>query len=258
VLADKINFCAIKGCNQDVSVKSKSPTPAIDDELLIQLNAGYEKMTPTDILADALGHSWFARPVIVTSFGAEAVVLLHMASRVKPDIPVIFIDTGKLFGETLRYRDRLQHVLGLEDVRSVGPRQSEIEKQDPMGLLNQESPDLCCDIRKTKVLARALTPFSSWINGRKRHQSETRNNLHIIEAEDGRIKLTPLANWTAQALKDYIIEQSLPMHPLVKQGYTSIGCFPCTSKITHEGDARSGRWPGRSKTECGIHAKSTD
>jgi len=236
-----------------VSTKLHIHKLAEDGAFLARLNAKYEKLPPAEIIADALAQEWFPRPVVVTSFGAEAVVLLHMTSRAKADIPVIFIDTGKLFGETLRYRDRLQHVLGLEDVRTVGPRLSEIEQYDPMGLLNQESPEMCCNIRKTKVLARALTPFDSWINGRKRFQNNSRGSLRIIEFEQERMKLTPLANWSAQDLKDYAIKNALPLHPLVKQGYPSIGCFPCTSKVTHEDDARSGRWPGKSKTECGIH-----
>ncbi len=228
------------------------------DDFLSSFNATYETKTAQEIIESALTLDIFSRPAIVTSFGAEAVVLLHIVSKIKPDIPIIFIDTGKIFGETLRYRDRLQHVLGLEDVRTVGPRQAEIDIHDPMGVLNQESPDHCCDIRKSRVLARAIRPFDSWINGRKRFQSRARSELKILERDGERMKLTPLANWSSRDLKNYIIEHSLPMHPLVKQGYLSIGCFPCTSKVSNSDDARSGRWAGKDKSECGIHSKNTE
>lgn len=229
----------------------------VSSEFLADINARYETMQPGEIVEHALHHDWFSRPAVVSSFGAEAVVLLRMISRVRPDLPVIFIDTGKLFGETLRYRDRLQHVLGLEDVRTVGPRLSEVADLDPMGLLNRESPDACCDLRKTKVLERAMVNHDSWINGRKRYQSHSRTKLSILEKdENDRLKLTPLADWTAQDIRDYIIEENLPMHPLVKQGYLSIGCFPCTSKVPPGEDPRAGRWQGSDKVECGIHAKS--
>lgn len=241
-----------------MSVSSTFSSGSLSNESLSLLNDSYETMTTSEIIQHALALEVFSRPAIVTSFGAEAVVLLHIISQVKPDIPVIFIDTGKIFGETLRYRDRLQHVLGLEDVRTVGPRQAEIDAHDPMGLLNQESPDKCCDIRKTRVLARAIRPFNSWINGRKRFQSSVRSELKIVERDGERMKLTPLANWTARALKEYVIEHALPMHPLVKQGYLSIGCFPCTSKASSSNDTRSGRWAGKSKSECGMHTKKTE
>ena len=227
-----------------------------DAAFLASLSERYEKMPARDILVHALSEEWFPRPAVVSSFGAEAVVLLHIISQVRPDLPVIFIDTGKLFGETLRYRDRLQHVLGLEDVRSIGPKLAEIEDEDPMGLLNRESPDHCCDLRKTRVLARAMKNHDSWINGRKRYQNQTRAELDIVERdENDRVKLTPLANWTSKDIKDYILEHNLPMHPLVKQGYPSIGCFPCTSKVAPDEDPRAGRWQGMSKSECGIHGK---
>ena len=239
-----------------MSVDQKKRNSGVSSEFLASVNTRYDKMHPNEIIEHALNQKWFLRPAVVSSFGSEAVVLLHMISKVRPDIPVIFIDTGKLFGETLRYRDRLQHVLGLEDVRTVGPRLSEIKELDPMGLLNRESPDACCDLRKTKVLERAMIHHDSWINGRKRYQNASRSTLNTLERdENDRLKLTPLASWTAQQLRDYIIAENLPLHPLVKQGYLSIGCFPCTSKVSPGDDPRAGRWQGLDKTECGIHGK---
>ncbi|MEM9496073.1 MAG: phosphoadenylyl-sulfate reductase [Pseudomonadota bacterium] len=228
----------------------------VDDAFLADVSRDYERMSAQAIIAHALYQPWFDRPAVVSSFGAEAVVLLHLITRIKPDVPVIFIDTGKLFGETLRYRDRLQHVLGLEDVRTVGPRLAEVKEIDPMGLLNRQSPDRCCDLRKTSVLERALSLHGAWLNGRKRFQNDLRADIDIVARDEaGRIKLTPLANWSAKDIKEYILGENLPLHPLVKQGYPSIGCFPCTSKVAPGDDARAGRWQGRDKTECGIHGR---
>ena len=229
----------------DVSAET-SPNSTLDD-----LNKKYDLLFPEKILAHALDTPDFERPVVVSSFGAESAVLLHMVAQIKPDIPVLFLDTGKLFGETLRYRDKLQHHLGLEDIRIVAPRRSQILEIDPDGTLNKSNPDLCCKIRKVDVLERALAGHDSWISGRKRFQTKNRKWMPIIERDNGRMKLNPMANYSSAAIRDYILEHNLPDHALYKRGYKSIGCLPCTSKST--GDSRSGRWEGSTKTECGIH-----
>lgn len=217
------------------------------------LSRRYERLDPREMTADALRSPLFSRPALVSSFGAESVVLLHVISVVAPDMPVIFIDTGKLFGETLRYRDRVQHFLGLEDVRTVAPRKSDVDERDPMGSLNRTSPDECCALRKTATLQRALEPFDSWISGRKRHQSAIRSEMAIVEFADGRAKLNPLANWSRDEIKAHLIEHRLPDHPLVRENYLSIGCFPCSERVRPGDDPRSGRWSSFEKTECGIH-----
>jgi len=222
-----------------------------------ELSTRYEKLDPHDIIADALEQPLFVAPAIVSSFGADSVVLLHLASQIRPDLPVIFIDTGKLFGETFRYRDRLQHLLGLEDVRTIGPRKAHLEETDPIGALNRTDPDTCCAVRKTQALQRALTPFDSWINGRKRHQSTLRAQMQIVENADGRVKLNPLANWSRDKIKEYFVTHRLPEHPLVKEGYLSIGCLPCSERVKPGDDPRSGRWSNFEKVECGIHVPAT-
>jgi phosphoadenosine phosphosulfate reductase len=222
-------------------------------EDLEALNQRYDGLTPLAILEDALQHRAFSRPTVVSSFGAESSVMLHMIAQLRPDIPVYLIDTGKLFDETLRFRDRLQHVLGLEDVRCIAPRLDEIQSTDPDGTLHRHNPDQCCHLRKTVVLERALAPFDSWINGRKRYQSELRSIMPIAEYADGRAKLNPLANWRSEEIRDYALTHNLPVHPLVMQGYHSIGCFPCTSKVSADVNPRAGRWAGLEKSECGIH-----
>lgn len=220
---------------------------------LSALNEKYEKMTPFEILEDAFERSLFGSAAVVSSFGAESAVLLHMVSEIAPGSPVLLIDTGKLFGETLQYATLLQHRLGLEDVRRIHPKRSDVERLDPIGKLSGNDPDRCCQLRKTDVLDRALKPFQTWINGRKRFQSDQRSSLSIVERDSERLKLTPLANWNANDITSYIRDHKLPAHPLLAKGYSSIGCFPCTSKVESGADPRSGRWNGIDKTECGLH-----
>lgn len=217
------------------------------------LNDEYEKLAPLEILEDAFERSLFGDMAVVSSFGAESSVLLHMIATIAPGTPVILIDTGKLFGETLQYATLLQHRFGLEDVRRAHPKRSDIERIDPIGKLSGNAPDKCCQLRKTEVLDRALKPFQTWINGRKRFQSDQRSLLSIVERDATKLKLTPLANWTAEEIAAYSRNHNLPEHPLLSKGYGSIGCFPCTSKVQSGADPRSGRWNGIDKTECGIH-----
>lgn len=218
------------------------------------LNDHYEALSPFDILDDAFERELFSEICVVSSFGAESAVLLHMISRIAPATPVILIDTGKLFGETLKYCTQLQHRLGLEDVRHVYPKRADIERLDPIGKLSGTAPDQCCQIRKSDVLDRALKPFDTWINGRKRFQNDQRSLLSIVERDGERLKLTPLANWTPKDIHEYHAKNELPDHPLLSKGYGSIGCFPCTARVRPGEDPRSGRWEGIDKTECGIHS----
>ena len=221
---------------------------------LAVLNARYETMSAQEILRHAIEEQFVGRITIVSSFGAESVILLHMISEIDPALPVIMLNTGKLFGETLRYRDRLQDKLGLMDVRAVGPDPRDLNAEDPKGALWQRDTDACCDVRKVRPQARAVEGFDALITGRKRFQTGTRATMNIIERDtDGRYKINPLANWDLDALKAYIETHNLPRHPLVKDGYLSIGCMPCTSRVEEGGDYRSGRWADSDKDECGIH-----
>lgn len=235
------------------SHSSPGPEDRALSQRLIAMTEKYEVLSPVEILEDALQLDLFANCAVVSSFGAESAVLLHMISQLDPNIPVIMIDTGKLFGETLQYASLLQHRLGLEDVRHVAPKRSDLDSQDPLGKLSGTDPDACCFIRKTAVLKLALTPFGSWINGRKRHQTETRSLMAIVERDGQQIKLNPLANFSAADIAEYHSKHELPDHPLLTKGYRSIGCFPCTSKVKDGENPRSGRWSGLDKTECGIH-----
>lgn len=197
------------------------------------------------------------RLALVSSFGAESVVLLHLASKVKPDLPVLFIDTQMLFPETLAYQRDVAEKLGLTQITTL--RAVDIARDDPNGTLHQSDPDACCALRKTAPLNAALRDFDGWITGRKRFHSDGRATLQHFEAEErsdeapARIKVNPLAFWSRDDVAEYITENNLPRHPLVAQGYASIGCAPCTSPTNPGEDPRAGRWRGTSKDECGIH-----
>ncbi len=208
---------------------------------------------PQAILRHAIEAAAPGRIALVTSFGAESAVLLHMVSEIDPALPVIFLDTGKLFGETLRYRDELVRRLGLTDVRSVAPDPADLKAVDPDGTLWAGRPDRCCHIRKVLPLQRALSGIDTWITGRKRYQGGERSRLAVVETQGGRVKVNPLANWSQGDIDGYFAAHGLPRHPLQADGYLSIGCMPCTDRASDPDDARSGRWAGRGKTECGIH-----
>ena len=206
-----------------------------------------------DILTIALRQAFPGRIAVVSSFGAESAVLLHLVAGIDPSTPVLFIDTGRHFPETLAYRDALAARLGLQDVRSIGPSATDIAKLDPDTTRAAWDPDGCCAFRKVAPLARALVPFDAWISGRKRFQASTRAELPAFETDGARIKVNPLARWDAAQLADYAAAHELPPHPLVARGYLSIGCAPCTSPVFGDEDPRAGRWQGLEKTECGIH-----
>lgn len=194
---------------------------------------------------------------LVSSFGADAAVLLDLVARVDPAIPVLFLETGKHFGETLAYRHALAAHIGLTDVRDVRPDPADLARHDPDGTLAARDPDACCAIRKVWPLEMALDGFDGWITGRKRYQADTRAGLPVIEAAaDGRLKINPLATWTADDIDRYYVARGLPRHPLYDAGYLSIGCAPCTRPVAAGEDVRAGRWADTGKTECGIHGNA--
>ncbi len=191
---------------------------------------------------------------LVSSFGTESAILLHMIAGIDKATPVIFLDTGKLFAETLAYRDELIARLGLTDVRSIRPDAKQLAAYDPDGTLWQRDVDLCCALRKTNPLDAALEGFTAWITGRKRSQGGSRAEMNLVEpGPDGRTTVNPLAYWEDADIEAYFVTHNLPRHPLQAEGYTSIGCATCTLRPRPGEDKRSGRWAGLDKTECGIH-----
>lgn len=190
---------------------------------------------------------------LVSSFGADSVVLLHMAAEVSTDLPVLFLDTGMLFAETLIYQRRLAQRLGLTNVQIVRPDPEDLLMRDTDAILYLSDTNACCALRKVEPLARALAPYDGWINGRKRVHGGQRVALELAEADGERLKLNPLAHWSTREIAEYMAAHDLPRHPLVARGYSSIGCEPCTRRTRPGEPARSGRWTGQDKTECGIH-----
>ena len=193
------------------------------------------------------------RLALVSSFGTESAALLKVMADVDPAIPVIFLDTGWLFEETLAYRDTLIATLGLRDVRSIKPEPEALSREDPDRELWFSDPDACCRIRKVEPLAGALKPFSAWINGRKRFQGGLRADIAVVEEDGARLKFNPFANVSREAIETIYRHAQLPPHPLAASGFRSVGCMPCTSRTSPDEESRAGRWRGRAKTECGIH-----
>jgi len=218
------------------------------------LNRRTRHHSAISVLHHALDDPQVGRIALVSSFGAESVVLLHMVSVLDRSTPVLFIDTEMLFPETLAYQRQLSKTLGLTDCRVLRPDRDQMFLHDTDGLLHRSDPDACCALRKTAPLRAALQPFDAWITGRKRYQGGARTGLEFFENEaDRRIKINPLAHWGKADVQDYIVNNRLPRHPLATRGYPSLGCSVCTTRVAGNEPARAGRWRGRDKSECGIH-----
>jgi phosphoadenosine phosphosulfate reductase len=206
-----------------------------------------------DILRIAITELFPGQIALISSFGAEAAVLLHLVAQVDRTTPVLFLETGKLFDETLAYRDLLIDKLGLTNLRNLRPDPRALAANDEGGTLWFRDADACCRIRKVEPLERGLKPFAASINGRKRFQAASRSAIPLVEADGARLKFNPLADWGPAEIEAYFTRHDLPRHPLVAQGYPSIGCAPCTQPVQAGEDARAGRWRDSEKTECGIH-----
>ncbi len=214
----------------------------------------HSHLSGADQLRTAIEGEFAGEIAIASSFGAEAVALLAFAADIDPAIPIIFLDTGKLFDETLAYRDQVIDRLGLTGVRAAGPDIVDIAATDPGGELWQTNPDACCFLRKVAPMVQALTPYAAWVTGRKRFHGDGRSQLPPIEASDGWVKINPLADWTRRDVFQFIARRGLPKHPLLERHYVSVGCAPCTKPVTaDDGAVRDGRWAGTGKAECGIH-----
>jgi phosphoadenosine phosphosulfate reductase len=222
-------------------------------ERAARLAERYGALEGEALLAPLIEQEFTGRIALLSSFGAEAVLLLDMMARIDRRTPVLFIDTGKLFGETLRYRDALVARLGLDDIRTLAPDPAELARRDPDGTLWHRDPDACCRLRKVEPLTRALAGFDAVISGRKRHHGGAREGLPAIELGDGLIRVNPLWNYTRERVAQAFAERNLPPHPLEADGFRSIGCMPCTDRVAPGEPVRAGRWRGHEKTECGIH-----
>jgi phosphoadenosine phosphosulfate reductase len=236
----------------EMSVEAAAKLPPAE-----ALDRALRTASPAEVIEAALKTVGREQLALVSSFGSESAALLKVMADVDPAIPVIFLDTGWLFEETLAYRDTLIDVLGLRDVRSIKPREETLSREDPERDLWFSDPDACCRIRKVEPLERALKPFSAWINGRKRFQGGARAAISVVEEDGIRLKFNPFANVSREGIEAIYQVAKLPPHPLVASGFLSVGCMPCTSRSASGEDARAGRWRGQAKTECGIHTIKT-
>lgn len=226
--------------------------PAADE-----LDRALRNASPHEVVAAALKVVGGEKLALVSSFGTQSAALLKVMADVDPSIPVIFLDTGWLFEETLAYRDTLIDRLGLRDVRSIKPDKAALSREDGERELWFSDPDACCRIRKVEPLARALKPFAAWLNGRKRFQGGLRADIAVVEADGARLKFNPFANVSREEIEAIFKRAELPPHPLAASGFLSVGCMPCTSRTSPDEDERAGRWRGRTKSECGIHTTPT-
>ena len=218
-----------------------------------KLSEKLAEATPGEIVTEALHTVGKDRLAVASSFGIESATLLKIVANVDPSIPVLFLDTGWLFPETIAYRDTLIAHLGLTDVRTITPSTDRLAQKDPLRGLYATDPDACCYLRKVEPLSEALGDFDGWINGRKRYQGGQRTGIAPVEVEGQRLKFNPLARVTPSEVRQMFLGWELPVHPLAGQGYTSIGCIPCTRRTNPGDTARAGRWGDSEKTECGIH-----
>lgn len=218
------------------------------------LSRRYQGTDATALLQGIIETEFPGRTAVLSSFGAESALLLAVVAEIDPTIPVIFLDTGKIFPETLEYISAVEAQLGLTDVRRINPSAAALASRDPEGALWQFDPDACCALRKVEPMLAALTGIDALISGRKRYHGSLRHFIPRIEAGEGVIKIDPIADWSRERVAAEFAIRALPRHPLEASGYPSIGCAPCTLPVGAGEDMRAGRWSGLAKTECGIHA----
>jgi phosphoadenosine phosphosulfate reductase len=250
-----MSFAALSTELPSETASAQSPAAALDlRETARALDAGFAGKSAEAVLEAAITTLFRGQIAVLSSFGTEAAVVLHLVAQIDRSVPILFLETGKHFTETLMYRDILIDRFGFTDAREIKPDPADLAARDPNGDLWKTNPDACCAIRKVRPLQRAMQPFAAQITGRKRFQASTRANIPLFEASaDGKIKVNPLAHWTPEMVRDAFKLFKLPPHPLFDEGFASIGCAPCTRRIEVGEDARAGRWSGFEKTECGIH-----
>ena len=224
-----------------------------DADEITRLNKYFASKPTEELLKYVLKEKRFGRLALVSSFGIQSSILLHLVANIDPETNVLFIDTGKLFPQTLQFQEKLAATLNLTNTKPVKQRLPKLRHQDPNGNLWQIDNSACCDLRKIQPLNNELAHFDSWISGRKTFQGGMRSSLDLFEKSGAHIKINPLANWSKDQLEAYMDRFDLPVHPLADEGYTSVGCMPCTTTTLPNQSPREGRWSGMAKTECGIH-----
>jgi phosphoadenosine phosphosulfate reductase len=234
----------------------------ISADELVALNAAFEDADPRAVLEWALLGSGIDRLAIASAFQTEGTVVMHMAMQIRPDVPVLFLETGYQFAETLAFKQQITERLGLNVVDVVGRHTVEQQSIELGPRLYERDPERCCELNKVQPMLEALRDFDGWVTALRRDSSPTRASAPFVdqyEIEPGRwmVKVNPMAAWTHQQVWRYLKENDLPHNPLYDLGYSSIGCAPCT-RIRFAGEPeRSGRWAGKPKWECGIHGAET-
>ncbi len=218
-----------------------------------KLSEEFSKLDSIDLLKVMIKKVFKKKIVLTSSFGSESIVILHMISKIDPYTPIIFLNTGKLFPETLDYEKRVKKLLKLKNILTLKPSNKDLKKKDPNEKLYKKDPDKCCEIRKVLPLEKIINNYDAWITGRKRIHGFEREFINKIEKSNNHIKINPLADWSLIKINKYIKKNNLPQHPLVKKGFKSIGCFSCTNQASYNESIRSGRWKNFKKNECGIH-----
>jgi len=241
-----------------MSTVTKSLPPVLGVALVRDLVKAWRNLDGLALIKSVLRPDNNLSVAVSSSFGAESAVLLDLIAQVDRATPVVTVDTGKLFEETVQYRDRLVDHFGLSDVRVLQAPEALVAGTDPDGLLHKTDPDLCCQVRKVMPHAQAVDGFDVLITGRKRFHGGARDELPAVHVEGTHIKVNPLASWSGDDIEAAFQDLDLPRHPLVEQGYRSIGCATCTLKTSDGQDVRAGRWAGKDKTECGIHVAAND
>jgi phosphoadenosine phosphosulfate reductase len=236
------------------------PQTLLPDHEVRALNERFETAAPQEIVRWALEDSGLERISLASAFQAEGTCIMHMAAQIRPDVPVLFLQTGFHFAETLAFKAQLAERLELNVIDVVGEHTVESQEAEFGPRLYERDPQLCCDLNKVRPMFEALQQLDAWVTAFRRDSSPTRANAPILdqyELEPGRwiVKVNPVVNWKREDTLAYLAEHDLPHNPLYDLGYTSIGCAPCT-RMRFEGEPeRAGRWAGLSKWECGIHQR---
>jgi phosphoadenosine phosphosulfate reductase len=230
----------------------------LSEEELIALNIAFEDVHPKEILSWALEGAGLQRIALASAFQADGTVVMHLATRIRPNIPIMFLETGYQFAETLAFKQQITERLGLNVMDLYGAYTVERQAEEFGPRLYEREPEKCCDLNKVQPMFEALRDLDAWITAFRRDSSPTRANAPFVEQyelEPGRsiVKVNPMAAWTRAQVWEYLKEHDLPHNPLYDLGYASIGCAPCTRMRFADEPERAGRWAGLSKWECGIH-----
>jgi phosphoadenosine phosphosulfate reductase len=235
----------------------------IDEAAIAELNVRFENERPQSILRWALEESGLQRVAIASAFQAEGACVIHMSTQIRPDVPILFLETGFHFAETLAFKEQLTQELGLNVMDVVGEYTVDAQAATFGPRLYERDPTLCCELNKVVPFRRAQQELDLWVTSMRRDSSWTRRDATIVSVEHcgpgthQLVKLNPIANWTKQEAWAYLREHDIPHNPLYDLGYASIGCAPCTRMVFPGEDERAGRWSGHIKTECGIHIGET-